>query len=119
MGLPEWLPAEEWEAYIAMRKQMGKKFHATEYAQKLLIKKLTQMKEEGCNVKAVLEQSIMRSWVGLFPVQQDRKDSVRVEIQLDRVQATKSLIESYETPRDSTRSAYQIERDKIFGSLKH
>lgn len=66
--MPDWLPQEAWDAYILMRKQMGKKHVATEYAQKLLIKKLDGMRLEGQNVEAVINESIMRGWTGLFAI---------------------------------------------------
>lgn len=96
MSLPEWVPVEEWEAYLAMRKQMGKKHQATEYAKKLLVKRLDEFRTQGMDVKKILEQSIMRSWVGVFPVQPDRK-VIPAEPVFDPVQRTKDLIQSYET----------------------
>lgn len=65
---PDWLPVTAWDAYIAMRKQMGKKHVATEHAQTLLIKKLDAMRKEGQDIEAVINESIMRSWTGLFPI---------------------------------------------------
>jgi hypothetical protein len=77
------MPKEAWEAYIAMRKQMGKKYIATEYAQKLLIAKLEKWKKEGHDITEIIHQSIENSWQGLFPVKQlqginDRRHSPRM-----------------------------------------
>lgn len=71
--LPEWMPLEAWEAYIAMRKGMGKKYAATEYAQKLLIKKLDTWRNEGQNIEEILNQSIERAWTGLFPIKSEER----------------------------------------------
>lgn len=68
---PDWLPKDAWDAYIAMRKSMGKKYVATEYAQKLLIKKLEGWRNEGQDVEEIINQSIERSWTGLFPIKQE------------------------------------------------
>lgn len=64
-ALPDWLPTDAWEGYIAMRKQLKKP--ATVYAQKLAIGRLLDMKEQGHDVREVLEQSIFNSWQGLYP----------------------------------------------------
>lgn len=66
--IPDWMPKEPWEAYIAMRKQMGKKYIATDYAQKLLINKLDGWRKEGQDVTAIIHQSIEKSYTGLFPI---------------------------------------------------
>lgn len=75
--LPDWLPRESWDAFIAMRKKMGKKHEATEYAQTLLIKKLDGMRKDGQDVKAVINESIMNSWVGLYPVKAKLQPEMR------------------------------------------
>lgn len=67
----DWLPKEAWEAYLDMRKKKGKQYKATEYAQKLLINKLSSWRLEGHDIEAIINQSIERSWTGLFPVKQD------------------------------------------------
>lgn len=72
--LPNWIPEQAWEAYLEMRRKMGSKYRATEYAKQLLIKRLGGFKNEGMNIEAVIEQSIMRSWTGLFPVKEQKKD---------------------------------------------
>ncbi|MES3022765.1 MAG: hypothetical protein V4857_14405 [Pseudomonadota bacterium] len=64
--LPDWLPAEAWAEYLAMRKK--NKRPMTPYAEKLAIGKLTEFRANGQDVQAVLEQSIFNSWQGLFAV---------------------------------------------------
>lgn len=119
MDLPEWIPKEEWEAYLAMRKQMGKKHQATEYAKKLLVKRLDEFRTQGMDVKKILEQSIMRSWVGVFPVQPDRK-VIPAEPVFDPVQRTKDLIQSYETSKRIEGGYEEFRaRMKSGGILKH
>lgn len=63
---PSWLPLDVFKDFIEMRKKIKKPM--TDCAVKLAIKKLHKLKEEGHDPKAVLEQSIFRSWQGLFPV---------------------------------------------------
>jgi hypothetical protein len=75
--LPLWLPAEAWEAYLAMRKEIKKPLSA--YGQRLAISTLTQLWAEGHDPRAVLEQSIFNCWRGLFPVSQNMKGGNRAE----------------------------------------
>lgn len=64
--LPDWIPADAWGGYVAMRKQIKKPL--TDYAQKLAIGKLQDLMLQGQSVQAVLEQSIFNSWQGLFAI---------------------------------------------------
>jgi hypothetical protein len=64
--LPDWIPLETWEAYLAMRKKIKKP--PTDYAIKLLIDKLTKFKANGQDVKKVLEKSITSGWQDVFEI---------------------------------------------------
>jgi hypothetical protein len=65
-ALPEWIPVEQWNAFIEMRK--SKKASPTPYATKLLIKRLDSLRKEGQNAAKVLDQSTANCWKDLFPV---------------------------------------------------
>lgn len=69
--LPAWLPLEEWEGFLAMRKQIKKP--ATDLAQKAIIKKLAAFMERGMAPADVLMQSIVKSWQDVFEL----KDQAR------------------------------------------
>lgn len=64
--LPDWIPLETWEAYLAMRKKIKKP--PTEYAIKLIIDKLARFKANGQDVKKVLEKSITAGWQDVFEI---------------------------------------------------
>lgn len=64
--LPDWLPREAWDAFVAMRKKIRKPL--TDGAIPLAIKKLGELRTAGHDPRAVLEQSVMNSWQGLFEV---------------------------------------------------
>ena len=64
--LPEWMPIEAWAGYLEMRLKIKKPM--TEYAIKLAIDKLTKFKHDGYDPKEILENAILNSWQGLFPV---------------------------------------------------
>jgi hypothetical protein len=70
--LADWIPTDVWEAYLEMRRRIRKPM--TGYAMKLAVKRLEKLKAAGEEARAVLEQSIMNSWQGLFPVK-DRQSS--------------------------------------------
>lgn len=64
--LPDWVPAEAWAEFLKMRKTIKKPL--TEYAAKLVIKKLQQLILAGQDPQEVLDQSILNGWQGIFAV---------------------------------------------------
>jgi hypothetical protein len=70
--LPSWLPIQEWEDFIEMRKKI--KAPLTERGKKLIIGKLENLSLHGEIVAEVLKQSIERSWRGVFPVTTNAKE---------------------------------------------
>ena len=77
-NLPDWLPLEQWNEFIKMRRKMKAPF--TEYAQKLAIKTLDRLRVSGNAPVDVLEQSIMRGWSGLFEVKSTKLTTTHVYI---------------------------------------
>jgi hypothetical protein len=61
---PDWLPMEQWLGYVDMRKKS--RHPLTEYAQKLELKELARLRGEGHDPVTVLEQSIKKTYRGLF-----------------------------------------------------
>ena len=76
--LPEWIPKETWDAFIQMRKRIGKP--ATDYAIKLIIAKLERFKNAGQDVKQVLEKSITSSWQDVFEIKGNPADNIRLTV---------------------------------------
>lgn len=70
--LPDWIPAEAWAEFVKMRKQIKKPL--TEYAAKLVVKKLGELARAGHDPQAVLDQSIMNCWQGIFEVKDRPSD---------------------------------------------
>lgn len=64
--IPEWLDATTWLEFRRMRSRIRKPL--TLHAENLLIKDLAQLRAEGHDPNMVVEQSIKRSWQGLFAV---------------------------------------------------
>jgi hypothetical protein len=72
--LPEWVPLDAWAGYVDMRKKIKKPL-ATDRAVTLAINTLDKLREQGQDVAAVLDQSTMNSWQGLFAVAAQRQAS--------------------------------------------
>lgn len=76
--LPDWIPLETWEAFLAMRKKIKKP--PTDYALKLLIDKLTAFKAKGQNIKAVLEKSITSGWQDVFEIHEKQSFANKFDV---------------------------------------
>ena len=76
--LPDWLPHEQWGEFVKMRKTLKKPM--TDYAQRLMIKRLDAMREQGQDVQAVLEQSLLRSWTDVYAVKEPMPSGTQVRV---------------------------------------
>lgn len=65
-ALPDWIPHDSWEAWLEVRKKS--KAPNTDRALGLAVKELERLRGEGQDVRAVLEQSTLRGWKGVFEV---------------------------------------------------
>ncbi len=62
--LPDWIPQGAWQAYVEMRNRI--RAPLTDKAKQLTWKKLEALRDEGHPVDQVLEQSVERSYRGVF-----------------------------------------------------
>jgi len=69
---PDWLPKDAWEGFIEMRKAIKKPLK-TDRAITLNINTLDRLRKEGNDPEEVLNQSVANSWLGLFPIRQERR----------------------------------------------
>lgn len=67
--LPDWVPVPEWGAWVEMRTK--KRNAPTEHAKALAVKTLEQLKAQGEDPAAVLNQSTFKGWQGLFSVKEN------------------------------------------------
>lgn len=101
--LPDWLPAEAWAEFVKMRK--GIKKPLTEYAAKLVIKKLAEMVRNGQDPQEVLDQSILNCWQGIFEV----KPAPRQQLVTQRPpQGTRPQLALVDQNRANTAAARQM-----------
>lgn len=69
--LPDWIPLKAWEAFVEMRLSIRAPLSNNAIA--LLIGKLGKLRIAGHEPGAVLEQSVMNSWKGLFEVKHEQR----------------------------------------------
>lgn len=63
---PGWVPADAWAAFVDMRRKI--RAPLTNHAAKLAVDELDALRGNGADPAAVLNQSVMNSWRGLFAV---------------------------------------------------
>lgn len=61
---PDWLPLDAWQGFVDMRKKL--KAPLTPRAITLLMGKLDELRTQGNDPGAVLDQSTERAWRGVF-----------------------------------------------------
>jgi hypothetical protein len=74
--LPEWVPVDNWNAFVEMRKRL----HAplTDRGKVLIFARLNTLRSTD-DPGAVLDQSIMNSWKGVFPLSGNGRRTSAVE----------------------------------------
>ncbi len=71
-AVPEWVPAEPWAGWLAMRKQQRKS--PTARASELAVKKLKALADAGHPPAEVLDQSTFNQWTDLYPLKENRHE---------------------------------------------
>ena len=71
-ALPDWVPKDEWDAFVSMRNRIRKPM--TDRAKTLAVGELAKLAEDGHPPGAVLNQSIFKSYSGLFPIKDQSND---------------------------------------------
>lgn len=73
-GIPDWLPKVEWAGFKAMRTKTKKPL--TDRAASMAMRKLAELRDQGEDPAAVLDQSTLHCWQDLYPVSERRKAEV-------------------------------------------
>lgn len=66
VALPAWMPREPWEQLTEHRREIGKPL--TPQATRSLIAKLGRMRDDGQDIAACIEQTIVNGWTGVFEI---------------------------------------------------
>jgi hypothetical protein len=62
--IPDWIPQNDWNDFLAMRKAIRKPM--TVRAVNMMFTKLGQMKSKGFNVSEILQRSILNNWSDVY-----------------------------------------------------
>lgn len=62
--VPDWVPADAWNGFVAMRKASRKPL--TAHAADLTIKQLAKFRLKGLDIEEALNQSVRSGWAGVF-----------------------------------------------------
>ncbi|MDE2104340.1 MAG: hypothetical protein KGL39_44290 [Patescibacteria group bacterium] len=65
--LPDWVPLEAWQEWLAMRRRIRKPLVGPRAARRALTK-LDQLRAEGQDLADVLDQSSQNCWTDVYPV---------------------------------------------------
>jgi hypothetical protein len=75
--LPDWVPKEEWYAYIEIR--IKAKFPVTDHAKKLLLRKLEKLRGEGIDPAEAINAACMKPWQSFYKPTERTQDGQRRE----------------------------------------
>jgi hypothetical protein len=75
-GLPDWLPVDEWEAFVAMRRAKGKRAPFTDKAREGILSRLGRFRESGYDVAEILAASTRNGWSDVFEPKGSKPETV-------------------------------------------
>ena len=67
--LPDYLAPEAWSEFVKMRQKIRKPL--TDYAAKLILRRLQAIKTAGHDPNAALDQSTVNCWAGVWPARDE------------------------------------------------
>lgn len=72
-SLPDWMPADDWNAYVEMRQKIRKPM--TDHAKDLAVKKLARFRDAGEDPAELLQAATLGSWQGIYSLRKGPRDS--------------------------------------------
>jgi hypothetical protein len=79
---PPWLSPESWAAWLQVRAK--KRAASTPYALTLAVKSLEELRSQGCDPQACLDQSIAKGWLTFYPPKSGSFQYVQTDRDADR-----------------------------------
>ncbi len=104
--LPDWVPKAEWEAFDEMRKATGHKM--TDKARVIAIRELDKLRSAGNDPAAVLNQSTMKSWRGLFGVARQADEPKIVDPSKWTAERRAAYAKALDSPDDAASRAMKV-----------
>ncbi len=74
-ALPDWVPRDDWDAFVAMRQSLRKPM--TDRAKQLVVLELDRLRKAGHPPGLVLQQSIRRSWQDVYALREPATQQVQ------------------------------------------
>ena len=77
--IPAWIDQEAWADFVEMRRAMKSRAPWTPGAQKLILRELAKILDQGFDPNESLRQSVMQGWRGVFPAKRQQQRAVNAE----------------------------------------
>lgn len=107
--LPSYIDKEAWDGFVLMRKEMEKKkIPFTLRAATMILKTLQELKDNGHDPNASLDQSTLNGWRDVFPAREKRIE--RISSAVDSTRAYLSEQASIKPNAELARQARQALR---------
>jgi hypothetical protein len=110
-SLPSYLSTEAWSEFVKMRTRIKKPL--TDYAARLLLKRLQAIKDAGHCPNAALDQSTVNCWAGVWPAREDKIESAAPMVQTANqwlAEREKHAAESTPPPESIRKLAQKLRR---------
>lgn len=75
LAIPDWIPVEPWNEFVAMRRAKGKRAPFTVAAAKGILSELEKLRSQGQDIVGVLHQSVRAGWSDVYAVKSDSPPS--------------------------------------------
>ncbi len=100
IDLPDWIDPKAWAGFVEMRKRKGQRAPFTDRAAELIIAKLGRLREDGQDPNAMLDQSTLNGWSGVFEVR-DQESKGRLHRQSAAARRREELNKALEADHKS------------------
>jgi len=107
MDLPQYIDREAWEGFCEMRKAKGKRTPFTERAAKMILKTLQDLKANGHDPNAALDQSTVNGWSDVY---EPRDKGIQRKSSGDAERTQAFLAERDQITSDPTKAAEALQR---------
>lgn len=103
--LPDWMPIEAWDGWLAMRKAIKKPL--TDRARTRAINKLDLMRQNGQDIAEVLDRSTSNVWTDLYEIKKENWHGTRTGKTDGASAALDEIIRSCESSRPADGSSFK------------
>lgn len=66
LEIPTCISAESWEAFVELRRRKGQRAPLTEYAAKMVIRKLVDADRQGFDAQWMIDEAIEKGWTTVY-----------------------------------------------------